>query len=543
MDDYLLMVGPDDKPTRVSKADEEKARAKGYQVGMVMADPAGKSSIVRQDDLRKASEKGFLPQQEWDNKQSSKKDLDPGALEASARGFANAGTLGFADEIAGAGEAAKTAGKKLLGGNLPSGQDILGGYERGRDQYRNIDDAAWANNKLAYGAGSIAPALLTGGASAAPLGVGKAALQGAIQGGLGSLGGGTDAEGQADLTKGEFGKAAQQSLTGAALGGGLAGGVAKVAPGIGEYLQKFANKRATKAIGDEAIKAQKNIDRLPGGADAFGKEVQDLGIVSGLKGTKGMLDKAKEAESAAGKIIGNTYEELDRLAPTGLADSTLNKAIGRMDEAVAPLQERAGTRGWSKPVVDYVNELKTDLVNRQQSGKPFTIRELQQYKRDLDQLAFPESGNTNQVKELMQSLRGIFKDAMIEDAADLAQQAGRPELIDNLAKANRNFSVSTTAKKALTDKSQREAKNRSMSLTDYITGGALGAAGAASLGPAGLGLAVAGAGANKLGRKYGNQALTAGASSAAEAIKNNPQLLNYLAAKSGVSVEELLRGK
>lgn len=537
-----IFVTPEGKSVQVADEHAEEAQKQGLEPAMVMADHNGRSSIVKASHLRQAQQAGLVPQQEWDIKQSNRKDLDPGALESAGRGFANAATLGFADEIAGAGEAVKGAGKKLLSGKLPSGQDILGGYERGRNEYRNVDDAAWANNKLAYGAGAVAPALLTGGADVAQLGIGKAALQGAAQGAIGSLGGGTDVEGQADLTKGEFGKAALQTGLGTALGGGLAAGTAKIAPKVAEWLSELSNSRAAKAIGSEAIKAQKNIDRLPGGQQAFGKEVQDLGIVSGLKGTKGMLTKAKEAESAAGKIIGNTYEELDRLAPTGLADSTLNKAIQRMDEAVTPLQERAGTRGWSKPVVDYVSELKTDLANRQQSGKPFTIKELQQYKRDLDQLSFPESGNTNQVKEIMQGLRSIFKDAMIEDASELAQKAGRPELIENLAKANRNYSVSTTAKKALTDKAQREAKNRSMSLTDYITGGALGAAGAASLGPAGLGLALAGAGANKLGRTYGNQAIASTASGISNVIHNNPQLLNYLAAKTGVSVEELLRG-
>jgi hypothetical protein len=49
--------------------------------------------------------------------------------------------------------------------------------------------------------------------------------------------------------------------------------------------------------------------------------------------------------------------------------------------------------------------------------------------------------------------------------------------------------------------------------------------------------------ANKFGRQRGNQVLAGTSDSLANLIQNNPDVLNYLATKTGVSAEELLRGK
>lgn len=546
MDDFLLMIGPDNKPTRVRAEDEEKARSKGYQAGMVMADKAGKSSIVKQADLRKAQEKGYVPQQEYDIKQSNKTELDPGTLEAGARGIAAAGTAGFADEVAGAGDAVKRFGQKALQGDLASGQDLLGAYERGRDRYRDVDEAAYQNNKLAYGVGAVLPTLATLPATAG-LGVANAIKTGAIQGGLGSLGGGTG-QNQTDITDGDIGKLAKETAMGAAFGGGIGGVAAKYAPKLADWLKGKSSERATKAIADDAMKAQRKISNLPGGAEAFGKDVQDLGIVKGIQGTKGILGNARSVESKAGKEIDSIYQKLDNannefINPKEFTLSTLQKSLDKMDEYVTGLETRSGTRTMSKPLRNYIDETRRDVEKIASSGDKFTFKDLNQYKRDLDKLAFPDSGINNQVKENLQDMRRMLRDTMVEDASDLAKTVGQPKLIDDLQKANRSYSVATTAKKALEEKAKREAKNRSISLTDYITGGALGVAGATAMGPEGAALGIGAAGANKLGRMYGNQALAAGSSKLAQALQNNPALINYLASKMGVSAEELLKPK
>ena len=555
-----IYVTPEGKSVQVPDEHIEEAERQGLEPAMVMADPKGKSAIVKASHLRQAQESGLVPQQEYDNKVANKKDLDPGALESAGRGFANATTFGFADEIAGAGEAAKTAGKKLLSGSLPSGADLAGGYERGRNEYRNIDDAAWANNKLAYGAGSAAPAVIQGVAGLAGM-IGKQAVPtginilsktspltaAAAQGVVGSAGGGTDAEGQADLFNGETAKFIKQLATGGILGGLFGAGAQKVGGFIGNKLNSLSSSRAAKAVGDESAKAQRNIANLPGGSEAFGHEIQDLGIV-GIKGTKAMLDKSEEIRKNSGKVIENTYKQLDALnkeknfAPKEVVLGTLNKAVNKMDEIVSKLQTDAETRMWSKPAMDYVNELKQDVIEAAKRGTPFTFEELHKKKSNLGKIAFPDSGNANDLKKVFKQFTRAMNDSMQEDATALAQKSGDPRIMAHLAKANRDFSVAITASKALTEKAQREAKNRTISFTDYLAGIAAALGGSAAAGPLGVAAGAAGVGSNYLLRKYGNQAIAGGSKLTSEAIQKSPQLLDYLAAKTGTSIEELLRG-
>ncbi len=569
MANLAIMVTPDGEAVDVDEKDMDSAQKSGLEPAMEMTDKEGQTQVVRAKHLRDAEKAGMVPKVAYDNKQSSKYDLDPGALESAGRGFANAGTLGFADEIAGAGEAVKSAGKKLLGGNLPGMADIVGGYERGRDQYRNIDDAAWENNKLAYGAGAAIPALVptlaTGGAAT---GIGALAKQGAIQGGLTALGGGTDAEGQADLTKGEFGKAALNTGIGAATGGALGAATGAASSKLGKYLEDFAAKRATKSVADQAIKAQRLIDRLPnttaaeaGNIDpaiaqltknfdtaggAFGRDLLDSGIVSAGKNTKGMFDRATEVEQQAGQKIRDLYKSFDaaNLGKQNLADTTLNKVANKIDaDVIGPLQELPGGSLTADKLRPYVDRLKKYIGDAQSGNKEVTFDTLQALRRDLDDLAYSETGKDTIVQKQLQKMRNIFKDAILEDAEEVTKHVD-PSLVPQLRKANREFSVATTAKNVLGDKMQREAKNRSLSLTDYLVGAA-GIAGGMAHGNVPMAALAAGGltGANKLARARGNQFLAGSSDALSKAIQNNPDVLNYLATRAGVSAEELLRGK
>lgn len=568
MANFAIMVTPEGEAVDVDEKHLQAAEQSGLEPAMEMTDKEGQTQVVRAKHLRDAEKAGMMPKAAYDVKQASKTDLDPGTLESAGRGFANAGTLGFADEIAGAGEAVKSAGKKLLSGNLPGMADISGGYERGRDQYRNIDDAAWENNKAAYLAGGAVPALASLGAAggAAASGVANLAKQGAVQGGLTALGGGTDAEGQADLTKGEFGKAAKDVAIGAATGGGLGAITGAVSPAIGKYLEDFAAKRATKSVADQAMKAQKLVDRLPNitaseassldpvtaqlnkqfntSGKAFGRDLLDLGIVKGTKNTQGMYEAAAKAENESGKKIGDIYKAFDatNMGKQNLADTTLSNVINRIDEQVmAPLQELPGGSLTADKLRPYTDRLKKYLGDVQGQKKELTFDNLQSLKRDLDDLAFSEVGKDSVVQKQLQKMRNIFKNTIVEDAENITKTSN-PALIPQLRQANREFSVASTAKNILHDKILREAKNRSVSPTDYLAG-ATGFLSGGDSTKMGLVKGAALALANKFGRQRGNQVLAGTSDSLANLIQNNPDVLNYLATKAGVSAEELLRGK
>lgn len=561
-----IMVTPQGEVVDVDDKDIGAAEQSGLEHAMEMVDKDGNNQIVQARYLRDAQNAGMVPKQVKDIREKSKTELDPGGLESAARGFANSATMGFADEIAGAGE----AGKRLLQGKVGSWDDAVGAYQSGRDVYRNVDDAAWANNKAAYLAGGAAPMLASGLAAGTSAGLtaANAAKSGALQGAIGALGGGTDAEGQADLTKGEVNKALLQTGIGAAGGGLIGGAVAKATPAIGKWLQDFSAKRATKAVADQSMKAQRLIDRLPNSTieetgildptvaklsrefdtsgKAFGQDLLDTGIVSAGKGTKGMLEAAQEVENRAGKQIGKLYQAFDAAnqGKTNLADTTLTNVVNEIDKRVMePLNELPGGSLTADKLRPYVDRLKKYLSDVQNQGKEISFDTLQSLRRDLDDIAFSELGRDTVVQKQLQKMRSIFKDTILNDAEEISKHVD-PTLVNQLRQANREFSVATTAKNVLQDKLQREAKNRSISPTDYIAGlaGLIGGMSHGNLPMAALG-AGALTGANKLARARGNQFIAGVGTNVADKIKNNPELLNYLANRAGVSVEELLRGK
>jgi len=162
----------------------------------------------------------------------------PGLMEALARGSAQGLTFGLADEI---GAAGSTLLDTLTGEN--SALSILDDYRKHRDESRENFAAAEAAHPTASMVGNIAggfvPALLTAGGSA-PATLGALAKSGIKYGALAGLG-----NTEADLTRGEVGKAAKDVAISGAIGGVLApvaDEAVKIAgPGVKAVAQKVKN--------------------------------------------------------------------------------------------------------------------------------------------------------------------------------------------------------------------------------------------------------------------------------------------------------------
>lgn len=511
----LLMVTPDNEEVEVEEKDAESALKQGLEPALEYVDKQGQVNVVRKRDQKAAEQAGLKQKVLYDaERQVAQEVRQPGQVESAARGFANASTFGFADEIGGAGQALLKAFQK---GSL---DDLKKDYVSERDRYRKEDDAAYQNNKLLYGAGAIAPTVATLGAAAPAMTVGRAAVQGAGLGGLASAGGGTDAEGQADLTKGEYGQLAKQVGTGAALGGAIGAGLQKASNALldsPESLKRFASQRAAKAAGGDSAKATRVTERLPGGTQDFGKDLLESGIVSAGKNRQQILEKATEVERQSGQKIGDILSSFDDFAKSkNYTPNTLSRVLERsQQEILNPLQESPATQELGDRLISkYLGKLKEFVEKNEKQGKSLSFKDLAKERRLLDKTAFTETGLDKPLNDKLQAIRRIFNEEILKDAAQVAPQ----EALDDLARQNRLFSVATTAKKLTKEQLERGQKNRSVSLTDYITGGTAGAAGAAAAGPAGLILAPVGAALNKVGRERGNQILAGGAQKASDTL-------------------------
>ncbi len=158
-------------------------------------------------------------------------------VESALAGAAEGASLGFADELVGAGKAAyKTAfGDKTLS-QLPET------YRTERDQARGYLEKAQKDNPKSYLAGQIGGGVAS---SAALPGIGAArGIGGAL--GLGAAYG--LGESNADLTKGEVGQAAKDAATGAAIGGVTHGAVSAVGAGLRQLTPENAAKKVANVV-------------------------------------------------------------------------------------------------------------------------------------------------------------------------------------------------------------------------------------------------------------------------------------------------------
>jgi hypothetical protein len=272
---------------------------------------------------------------------------EPSKLESGLRGAAQGATLGFADELAGGGEALGDV-LGLTNHNVDLG-DILSAYQKHRDESRKAFKAAQEANPLTYGLGELgggvagvvaggglasvlgkgalaaggAEALGVGAEAAGALGAGaeavtageaaatgakalstgqairEAALTGAKYGGIGGLG-----SSEADLTKGEIGGAARDVIEGAGMGGATGGTIQAVAPKIGaavkgtkDWMMDFKTPQLLSEI--------------------FKKSKEGVPVAEMMeKATKGkaILDTAKELTE-----FGISHERSDALLPKSIA--------------------------------------------------------------------------------------------------------------------------------------------------------------------------------------------------------------------------------
>lgn len=488
--------------------------------------------------------------------------------ESALRGAAQGATFGFAPAIAGAAEAIPTALNAASG--TGSMQDILDAYRKARDASKTKFDAAEKANPKTFMAGSLAgglaPALLTGGASAegslakglaSSLPVSAETAAGALTGaGYGALSG----AGQA-VSSGEGLEQGAKDVAANAAGGALLGGAAsKLGQTLGavpEALDSFGNKQAIEATGANKgmIKQMLGKDaRASSYAASVGEEnpesmVQKTGallsepndlmptpVVTPMSSAQTILDRSSNLKNAASQKMGEISKQLDTSFTE--ADPDIKAKFFNPQDAAKEIETQLldpiRVNGEVPPAaIPTARAIQTVLDTVNQFGnEPIPFEQAQKLKSLLTNLVNygTEGSESNQI---LKRAGGIIR-AGIDDAAKaVADDAGSPELADQYLKAKDLYGAADIASKASQAKVAGGMANKTISLSD-LGAGAAGVALAHS--PIGA-LAVP---AKMYLEKYGHATLAAGAKGTSDIMSSLSNALTSAPKESIVNMGQKL---
>jgi hypothetical protein len=325
-------------------------------------------------------------------------------------------------------------------------------------------------------------------------------------------------------------ESAKETATSAAVGGllgGAGGQLAKAQPKVAQQAGEIAERRAVKAIGVDIAKPQRRVEKMPGGSQAFGRDLLDKGIVTAGKTIPDMRERSKALAEASGSVIGKTMREFDK--QIGSPSVNTDNLMMRINEEVGRIENLASGRK-NPSNVAFVQRLRTQWLNEMEKLAEETpvmnLEDLWEVRRDLDRIAQSSSGIDTPIKKSLQGFRAILEDELQQSA----KNAGiSPKQIAEYQKNKRTYQVSREASEIAAEKMQRDMKNRQISLTDYLTGGAAGTMGATVAGaPGGMAAAVIGAMGNKIARERGPQVAAATLDKLSAMMRSDPELFQKI---------------
>ena len=235
-------------------------------------------------------------------KKADKQDISE--LESMIRGAAQGATLGFSDEIAGAGEA---AGKVLTG--TDSIKDLLDNYAKYRNESRANNQAAEQANPISYKGGEVAGGI--GSMFVPGLNVTKGATilsrmgTGAKIGALAGLGGSEAtnlSNTAADVAKG--------AMSGAALvpvAEGLVG-AAKIPGNLADYVNSRTGGTIAKGF------------ELGASPESTGVSLKELANQKSKDAAENVYNSIQDTSDKVGKAIGNLTKQADNAGVKGSVD-------------------------------------------------------------------------------------------------------------------------------------------------------------------------------------------------------------------------------
>lgn len=431
---------------------------------------------------------------------------DVSGWESAARGVAQGASLGFADEIAGAAESLFTDKT----------------YEQARDESRANFKRAKEVNPNAYLAGEFgggAATMLVPGMAAAKS-LRAAAATGAALGGTAGLG----------ASEGEtIDELAKDTLMGVGIGAGggtvgygVAKGIEKAAPIVGDKLSKFAEKRAFKALGPTKAATEKAQAR--GIDSSIGRDLLDADVIKPFRSKENMLDRVSGLVDDSANQLDDTLGKVSQLQ-SGADDATwLRLEESKFTPRKAAEQLKSQIRQDYSQLPDEVLQPRFDQVD-QWLSKPgrMNAKDAQAFKTQMQKFIKDGSyykDNPGASQETLMGVRRAIKEGIENNADTAAEVLG--EAGGQVKNINRTLGNRLEAEDILSDRVARDATNRTVSLTDYLAM----VAGAATDPTAAYGAAkgAVAAGANKLARETGSATMAYGADRVAKFLLQQPRM-------------------
>lgn len=309
---------------------------------------------------------------------------------------------------------------------------------------------------------------------------------------------------------GDFDAAAEDLMFSAAGGAslGIIGGLAK---GVGSKLPSFesiANRQAVKNLNYATNnKVAEAIRALPGGEQAFGKALNENGLVRRfLQGEtyEQYAERVNAARKEVGERIGGFYQKLDTVAEgnSGL-QSGHDFAKQFKADVIAPRAKELG----AKNVVTKLNAVAEDFASL--AGKdPMTFGQLHAMRGQLDDMIFREGqiGITDPAKKELLKFRELITKELETKGEALASKRDW-QFKKDLDEHNILYRQLKVASRATETSATKEAAGNTFSLTDSMAGNTMALAGLLTGNPLAAIKAAGVATAHKYARQNGNAAM------------------------------------
>lgn len=438
---------------------------------------------------------------DWDKYETVSEPDKISQGESLARGMAQGGTLGFADEMSGAAEALwkKANGDPTTFGKL---------YESFRDQSReNFKKAEDANPKT-YLAGEIGTGIATAfipGVAAA-----KGAKLAQVAGravGIGATAGAgySKADNALDLGK--------DIAVGGALGGATAMAaplLGKLAAKAGEKVKGSAERFAARAIGAERGTIKKiGQDKV----QQAGRHALDEGIITPLASTDDMISRNEAVKKSAMNARSAAYEKIDKANA-----STFNplEVSSKLEQKVLEGKNRAHL-----DTQDLIKKLDPEIENILSRGDGnISMQEAQDLVSNLGKKAKFDASRSTEANDLAKTVYHSVREAINDSAEKGSEKINLGKIVKE---SNKRFATSKDVEKLLENKQAREQGNKLMGLTDWgLVGGS--APLAVMTGGATAPATVAALGAKKVLERYGSQNASLALNKASKVLAKAPEL-------------------
>ena len=347
----------------------------------------------------------------------------------------------------------------------------------------------------------------------------------------GALGGGLGAAGQIMAGAGRAAKA------GAAKAGELA---ERLGVDVPKTLEGFAERKAIQATGATKGQTLKLAEMGPEIESRVARQMtEDVPRLTG-KADLATVSKAEIAEAAPllrrekGEAVGKLVTDLDKIE--GVAGPDLSRITARIEKEVeAPLRESLFTQHYA----DTIAGMREKIAERAAKGE-IGFEGLWKERRTLDDLVYKNKIAEGSLNEQRAKVRDIIEDEIQRAATAAAEQGGSgagAEWAAKYAQAKSEYRAAKWLDDAAAGGAAGEARNRSIGLSEQfgtIQGLMLG-------GPAGAVAGLAGAVAQNMVRRYGDQVA---ATIATKAVKSDliRAVSDTVTARIGGSADRFLGG-